>query len=369
MKKFAIFMLSFLAIGATISCDDNDEELFISNPSNQLMFKSTASSSYLLTFDTKDNLAERLVWTPVTFEVPIAINYEVQASNDPSNFENSLVVTSTNETTADISVERLNDISAELGLTPFSQGTIAMRVVGTTADVNMTPMISDVLILAVTPYTTETPKLYVPGNYADSSGYGANWTPEDSATPFLSAVEFGSTEFEGFIFMSNASPEFKLTPGQSFDGAYGDAGSGMLSTSGGNLTVPGPGYYFITANTDPDGDPSTDDATWTASARSWGIIGAATEPTNAPGWGDELDMTYNKDTKLWTVELNMQAEDFKFRAQQWDPATYNFGLKTGGQPNELSFGGGNLSVAAGGRYRAELDLSQPRNYTYSLTSI
>ena len=76
-------------------------------------------------------------------------------------------------------------------------------------------------------------------------------------------------------------------------------------------------------------------------------------------------MTYNKDTKLWTVELDMDAGEFKFRAQQWDPPVFNLG----GAPEELSFGGGNLSVDNSGRYRAELDLSTPRNYTYQLVSI
>ena len=367
MKKFSILLMAFLTI-ATISCDDNDEELFIDGPESQLAFTSTAASSYLLTFDTRANTAERFVWSTVDFATPIAVNYEIQASADPSNFDDSVVLTSTNENSAAVTVERLNEVALMLGLTPFSEDAIAVRVVGTTADVTMEPMVSENLVLAVTPYTTEAPRVWVPGNYASASGYGPDWAPDNDATPYLEAVEFGSTEYEGFVFMNVAAPEFKITPEMNWDNAYGDAGSGLISLSAGdNLTAPGPGYYFIQVNTDPDGDPSTDDATISVSERQWGIIGEATTPSNSAGWGDELDMVYDEVAKTWSVELDMQAGEFKFRAQQWDPATYNFGA--GEEANQLSFGAGNLSVGATGRYRAVMDLSTPRNYTYELISI
>ncbi len=226
---------------------------------------------------------------------------------------------------------------------------------------------SEAIVITVTPYTTDSPRLWVPGNYAAASGYGADWTPDDPETPYLEAVEFGSTEFEGFVFMNVASPEFKFTREQNFDNAYGDAGGGAISLSAGNnLTAPGPGYYYISVNTDPDGDGDDSDATYEISQRVWGIIGAATEPGNPPGWNDELDMTYDQNTKKWSVELMMRAEDFKFRAQEWN-RTQDLGASD--TEGVLEFQGGNLTQDTAGRYRAELDLSVPRNYTYTLTSI
>ncbi|WP_438961576.1 SusE domain-containing protein [Nonlabens sp.] len=365
MKKFSILLLSFLAIVVAISCDDNEEELFINEPSSGLAFESTAAASYLLTFETKDNLAERLVWNDIEFETPVSVNYEVQASNDPANFDTPAVVTSTNDNFVDISVERLNQLSAELGLTPFSQGVIAMRVVGTTADSTMEPLISDVLVLSVTPYTTESPRLWVPGNYAASSGYGADWAPGDADTPFIEAVEFGSTEYEGFIFMNVATPNFKFTLEQDWDEAYGDGGTGLLDLNGGDLSVPGPGYYYITVNTDPDGDPSTNDATWTATATSWAMIGTAT-PND---WNDpDTDMTYNSTTRKWEVDVTLSQAEFKFRSNDdWSSPLNNFGENSDG---ELEFNAGNFTFdQSAGLYKVELDLSQPRNYTYTATGI
>lgn len=372
MKRFAIYMLSFLALGATISCDDNDEELFTTSPSSDLRFTSSPAASYLLTFETRMNTAERFTWDDITFTTPVAVTYRLEAVTSGGDFENAALAGSTSANELQLTVQEMNDLALTLGLTPFSPGVINMRLVASLADANQPSIISDVINLNVTPFTTESPKLFVPGNYAETSGYGANWSPGDPETPFLEAVEFGSTEFEGFIFMNTATPEFKFTPtDQGFDGAFGDGGVDMLSDDGGagNLTVPGPGYYYITVNTDPDGDPATNDATWSAAERVWGIIGAATTPSNPAAWGDELDMTYNADTRLWTVELTMEPGEFKFRAQTWDFPEANFGANNNGVENQLGFNAGNLSIESGGMFRAELDLSQPRNYTFQLISL
>ncbi|WP_124979385.1 SusE domain-containing protein [Nonlabens xiamenensis] len=368
MKKFSILMLSFLAITAMISCDDDNEELFTTEPTSDFTFRSTPSASYVLTFDTKDNLAERLLWNDLEFSTPVAVTYEVQASADASNFDNPVVVTSTNETSAALSVERLNEVAASVGLTPFTPGVVAMRVKASLADASMEPQYTDVLSLNVTSYTTESPRLWVPGNYAASSGYGADWSPGDANTPFLEAVEFGSTEFEGFIFMDVASPEFKFTPEQDWDEDFGDNGAdGTLDAGGANLTVPGPGYYYITVNTDPDGDPATNDGTWSARATSWAIIGAATPN----GWSDpDTDMTYNAASKKWEVTVMMTQDNFKFRANDdWGTPTNNFGADAD-VTNGLQFNASDISFdQAPGNYLFELDLSQPRAYTYTATSI
>jgi hypothetical protein len=365
MKKFSILLLSFLVIAMALSCSDNDEELFIDQPEGQLSFKSTVSSSYILTFDTKDNLAERLVWNTVSFQTPISITYEVEASNDASNFDNAITVTSTNGDNVGLSVQRLNEISAALGLTPFTEGIVAMRVKGTTADATMETLFSDILVLPVTPYTTESPKLWVPGNYAAASGYGADWAPQDPLTPYIEAVEFGSTAYEGFIYMNVPSPNFKITLEQDWDEAYGDGGAGMLDLAGGDLSVTGPGCYYIQVNTDPDGDPATNDGTWSATTASWALIGAATPNS----WNDpDTDMTYNPTSRMWEVDVNMTQDEFKFRANDdWGSPQNNFGADGEGV---LQFNAGNIDFTeAPGLYKVALDLSIPRAYSYTATSI
>lgn len=357
-------MLSFLATIAITSCEDNDEEFITANAKNELAFTSTPASSYLLTFDTRMNTAERFVWTPVEFTTPVAVTYTLEASTDPTNFDNPIVAGSSTDNSVALTVERMNDLSASLGLVPFSNGVIAVRVKAELADPSIAPKFSEVQVLSVTPYTTESPKLWIPGNYAAASGYGADWSPGDAATPFIQAVEFGSTAYEGFVFMNVASPEFKFTLEQDWDEAYGAGGAGMLDLAGGNLTVSGPGYYFIQVNTDPDGDPTTNDATWSATAKVWSVIGAAT-PT---GWGSDTDMTYNQTTNKWELNLAFIQDDFKFRANDdWGNPQNNFGQNADG---ELQFNAGNLTFnQTPGNYKVELDLSVPRAYTFTLTQI
>ena len=57
----------------------------------------------------------------------------------------------------------------------------------------------------------------------------------------------------------------------------------------------------------------------------------------------------------------MTAGEFKFRANNaW---TLNFG----GPADAMGYDGPNLSVDVGGSYMVKLDLSNPRQYTYTLT--
>jgi hypothetical protein len=58
----------------------------------------------------------------------------------------------------------------------------------------------------------------------------------------------------------------------------------------------------------------------------------------------------------------MTAGEFKFRANNaWT-------INLGGDPASMNYDGSNLSVDAGGDYLVELDLSNPRVYTYTLTA-
>jgi hypothetical protein len=365
MKKFSILMLSFLAFTGVVSCDDDTEELFTTEPKEGFSFTSSANASYLLSFETKDNLADRFTWNPLELTTPVPVTYELQASANPADFDNATLVTSTSELAATLTVEELNNISGALGLTPFQSGTIAMRVKASLADPDVESEFTDVILLNVTPYTTESPKLWVPGNYAAASGYGADWAPDDPLTPYIEAVEFGSTEYEGFIYMNVPTPNFKITLEQDWDEAFGDGGAGLLDLNGGDLSVTGPGYYYIQVNTDPDGNGDFSDATWSATATSWAIIGAATPNS----WNDpDTDMTYNQTSQKWEVTVNMVQDEFKFRANDdWGNANNNFG--TDGNDG-LQFNAGNLNFTdSPGMYKIELDLSTPRAYRYSATSI
>lgn len=75
-------------------------------------------------------------------------------------------------------------------------------------------------------------------------------------------------------------------------------------------------------------------------------------------------MTYNADTKLWTVVTNLEAgKSFKFRANNaWE-------INLGGAADNLSYNGDNIEVTTGGKYLISLDLSNPEAYKFTMTAV
>jgi hypothetical protein len=75
-----------------------------------------------------------------------------------------------------------------------------------------------------------------------------------------------------------------------------------------------------------------------------GIVG----PAQAGGWGEDTDMTYNKETGAWEATLDLAADEMKFRANDgWD-------INWGGSVDNLTAGGANLKIAEAGTYFVQL---------------
>lgn len=186
--------------------------------------------------------------------------------------------------------------------------------------------------------------LYVPGGYQD-------WSPSTAPTVYSRNLDF---KYEGYVYFGKASA-FKFTSQPNWDGPnYGSSDEeGILSDDGGagNLNITEPGYYKL--NVDLSGAPYTYSATKT----DWGIIGDATPN----GWDGSTAMTYDADTKLWSVVAELSDKEFKFRANDsWD-------INIGGDMDNLTYDGDNIKVAEAGTYLIVLDLSDPTIYKASIT--
>jgi hypothetical protein len=84
----------------------------------------------------------------------------------------------------------------------------------------------------------------------------------------------------------------------------------------------------------------------------WGLIGDATEG----GWDSSTPMTYDPETKLWSVTTTFGSGEFKFRANDgWD-------INLGGNINNLTFGGDNIPITEEGTYIVTLDLSDSKEF-------
>ena len=360
MKNIVKSFLSIALVASLISCEDEQDLLFLTPEGSFEILTPSSGDEVELSPSTPLNPGLTLSWEDANYgTTPTEITYEVEIDKTGDNFDTPLVLTSTTNTFVTINSAALNTAVLTIGLTPFSQGSIDVRIKSSVGSEGSEILYSNVINYLVTPFSTDLPKLYVIGNFLSNSGYGADWSPA-ATLPSLASSAFGQTDFEGYVMMNVASPEFKLIPtNTSFDGDYGDDGNfaGTLAQTGEeNIQLSAAGYYRIRANT------ST--LTYTVAPVSWGIIGAAT-PT---GWDSDTDLTYNPTTKkLEIASIYLNPGPFKFRGNNaWNNG---FDLGTVNADGYLVDGGDLTFSGPAGNYKVILDLSNPRRYTYELIAL
>lgn len=191
----------------------------------------------------------------------------------------------------------------------------------------------------------------IPGDYVEASYPGsglANWSP-DKSPQVISTIE-SPDNLEGYVYMANATNEWKFASQPNWDGPnYGSGGAGILDPDGGNFASPA-GYYKINAN------PTS--MTYSAVATVWGVIGSA----SPNGWDDETPLEYQPEKMTWNGVMHLTAEEIKFRANH----DWGFNYGSDAADGTLSAGAANIPVDVESDYSITLDLSTPNEYTYVL---
>ena len=150
----------------------------------------------------------------------------------------------------------------------------------------------------------------------------------------------GNGQYQGFYYLDG---EFKFKPNadnwdNDLEYVSGDATSGSLTDGGGpNCPDPGAGFYQI----------NLDFANMYYSLlkiESISMIGGFN------GWGEDLEMTYNKEEGCWEVTTDAVSGEYKFRAN------HDWAINWGGSVDNLTQGGANLTID-GGTHTFKLYLS------------
>lgn len=349
---FKFCLISFTLL--FISCSDDDNLQISEGSFGNILTPDEGQIIVLNPFEEQTNNAITVSWEDANYDVPTSINYTVEIAASGTNFENPIAIGNTTTNALSNNIANFNGYVVQAGLFPFVEGSLDIRIKSDIGDENVLPQYSNSVTITVTPFTTESPKLAVPGNHQ-------GWDPPTA--PLLAASAFGETDYEGYVWLDG---EYKfLAPDQTgaFDWGntdWGDDGTntGILVDMDGesncNATVAG--YYFVKAN--------TTDLTYSTEAQSWGVIGNAT-PT---GWDSDTDMIYDPVTRTLSVTLDLIAQEapdngLKFRVN--DDWTINLG--DSGADGTMEYSGDNIGIAESGNYTIILDLSNPREYTYSLT--
>lgn len=348
MKNILKSFVALALIAGFTSCEDEQELLFSQPEASFRILSPVSGDQVVLNPDTPLNPGLSMTWEGADYGTPTEITYTIQVDKSGDEFDSPIDLVSTTNTYATVSSDALNSAAVAAGLTPFTQGGLEIRLRSTVGTTGSQELFSDVISYLVTPYSTELPQLAVPGNHQ-------GWNPPTA--PRIASSAFGETDYEGYIWLDGGFKFVGPDPAGNYNWGntdWGDDGtfSGTLAESGESDCTATAGYYRVRANTET--------LVYSVEPTTWGIVGAAT-----PGsWDNSTPLTYNSTTKKWEGTVVMTAGEFKFRANN------AWAINLGGDPDEdgsMNYDGPNLSVSAGGTYSVVLDLSNPRQYSYTVT--
>lgn len=338
------------------SCTNDDEKITLNPDGASTIITPSNGQEYILNqFETPTNTALTITWVASEFGSPTEIDYAIEMVMSGSDFTEPITAGSTNTTYFTMNIEEFNSAAENVGLLPFVEGSIDVRIKSTIGTQGDFPQYSNVITLLVTPFTTDLPTIAVPGNHQ-------GWDP--STAPLLASSGFDETDYEGYVWL-DAEHKF-LAPDDTgiFDWGnidWGDDGTftGILVEDDEVNCMADAGYYYVQVDTDA--------LTYSETMySSWAVTGSATPlgwPAGPDGTtGQDHDMTYDSLTQTWRVELFLTSDEIKFRAN--DAWGWNYGDT--GPDGFLNSGGDNIVVPSAGNYTVVLDLSVPREYTYTL---
>ncbi len=348
---FKVLFLSILLVTIT-SCDNEDSIQLTLAPQGSGVITEPAQGTAIVLNpeESQINPALTINWTASTFGTPTEITYTVEIAPTGTAFANPFEAASTTNRYVTWNIGELNNLAVSAGLSPFIEGELDIRIVSTVGTTGSLPQTSETVSIFVTSFTTDLPTIAVPGNHQ-------GWDP--ATAQLLASSAFGQTDYEGWVWLDG---EFKfLAPNETGGFFWGNLDWGDDGTSSGilidedgeaNANAETAGYYFVKADTDA--------LTYSFAAVNWGIIGEAT-PT---GWDSDTDLVYDSETRTLSVDIDLSSGGWKFRGNnEWGPFEY-------GSFNDDGFlqpGGDFTFDGTAGNYRVVLDLSNPREYTFTLT--
>lgn len=381
--------LSLTAIMAfsLFSCSKDSADPIGSDSANIQLSAPTGGSYELLASNANDNLFT-MTWTSADYNFQAAVNYKLELVKSTSDFDSGNVGSydlGNFSSFAGESFEKTVTVREFNTLVLAANGNIGtsesynIRVVGSvvgqldTSDNNLAKVYSQTVSINATAFDTfdEFERIYVPGGYQFASGYGNDWSPDSpKIAKLFSKANDGN--YEGFVWMNVTSPEFKFTPGPSWNGDKGDLSENpnsftTLDSPGKNIKpTEGAGTYFFTVNWNAN--------TYTIAKRQVAIIGAATPN----GWGTPTYLNFVTDEtspyyQMYTADLTLAADEFLIRLK--DDWSQKMGTLSGNTENttldsqyKIKINGGNMKVPTAGNYKVVLDIRNSANYNLRLIS-
>lgn len=308
MKNIKLLGLFILIAFGTWSCEDDDHLIITSQePSEDVLFTNTFLNEYILTSETKNNIAERFVWNSPNFGLATPNGYELQGSAT-EDFSEITVLGTTPDNNFGVTVNQMLGLAALAGLDndPSTEdrpntGSLYFRVRAYIGDggENAPQSISSVTTLQVV-----LPEATGPGSGVELSTWGVvgsaanNW----GETPDLPFYTTGSANVI-VAYVNLVDGDIKFRQNNEWGGDYGDANNdGVLDQDPENDITVTAGTYKITID--------WSDNSYSIEAFHWGLVGSATPN----GWdGPDTQLRYDYTTNTFKAVVQLVDGELKIR--------------------------------------------------------
>ena len=187
-NKFKIVIAALVLAGLS-SCTDEKDIKYLEAKGDFQIITPESATGIVLTPDLETNPAITLSWEAADFTTPTAVAYTVEMAETGTDFANITAAGSTNGKNITWSVADLNGAAVSAGLTPFTEGSVDVRI---KASAGGQDQYSNIINLLITTYSTDLPTIAVPGNHQ-------GWNPPTA--PRIAASAYGKTDYEGFVWL------------------------------------------------------------------------------------------------------------------------------------------------------------------------
>lgn len=318
MKKIILKSVIALLLLVTYSCEENNSPIFIAQPDvDGIVFTSSFASNYLISEETKDNIADRIIWESADFGVATNITYEIQGSIDPT-FVTSEVIGTTNENNYAITVSNLLNFANQLALdddpnttdssgSPNNVGQFFIRIKANAGTANNLETFSEFETINITwiekVLTNTCDSLYVLGEGITDAGWnfpGIEVTCDTDVLTVKTRLQNGHFRFFTTVGDWNSGQDYSFyeNDGYTIDSKLENA------PAGDNFNFVGtPGIYTITI------DKNNKTIEVKESSSLW-AVGAAVPG----GWGFNADtIEFVESTPdIWSASIILSNDIFRF---------------------------------------------------------
>ena len=240
MKNINKILIAFISILA-VSCsgDDVESRPVIEAATAPVLLSPKSDFNVVLELDNSAGLATTFVWDDAQYEGSTTIvNYSVEIAKAGTNFESPYVAGTTTDKFKNFTVGELNGAVLNIGLAPFIEGQVDVRIKSSVGGVGSLPQMSNFYTIKVTPYPAWDNWGIIGSATAATTG-GDGWGADAN-------LDYNSATKKYSITMNLAVGEIKFRLDDAWTTNYGDDGNNLsLEAGGANIPIASAGNYTI----------------------------------------------------------------------------------------------------------------------------